>query len=570
MKSQIFKTLFFLFITLNSYAQSLLPFVENYSKYNYQGDNQTWNLAQGNDAAMYFANNHYFLRFDGVKWEKYSLPNRTIIRSIFINQNRIFSGSYKEFGYWERQNGRMIYTSISKDKKLFNDNGNEEIWKIFKFNNAIYFQSFNEIYIYRDGTIETINLPFQISYAFVVADELLLASIKDGVYKLKGTSFKKIKNWNVLDNNVIHAIEKRGSTYYVFTQKNGVFTGDESGLKPWNNALNNTLKTSLINNAQFVSGSKLVICTASTGVYIVDFSNKSTLNISRSNFLINNSVLAIGLDKEQNLWLGLDNGIAQIEINSPVSIFSDNTGALGSVYSVAKIKDSYLIASNHGIFKYDNINLSHLPNSQGQAWNISTVNGQYIIGHNEGTFLYENNTLTKLNSINGGWNFSKSNINNSYLQATYSGIVIYDDDRDFTKFHQIKDFYKPIKYVAQNKRNEIWAADNYRGLYRVFYDENYKAKKVENITAKNKISNDFGIKIFEFRNEILFLIDGNWYTYNSLSNVLEKNKLFNSNFSGISDVVAIDENNFLVLQSNLLYMIQSKNNKFIWNLIQEK
>ena len=570
MKSQIFKTLFFLFITLNSYAQSLLPFVENYSKYNYQGDNQTWNLAQGNDAAMYFANNHYFLRFDGVKWEKYSLPNRTIIRSIFINQNRIFSGSYKEFGYWERQNGRMIYTSISKDKKLFNDNGNEEIWKIFKFNNAIYFQSFNEIYIYRDGTIETINLPFQISYAFVVADELLLASIKDGVYKLKGTSFKKIKNWNVLDNNVIHAIEKRGSTYYVFTQKNGVFTGDESGLKPWNNALNNTLKTSLINNAQFVSGSKLVICTASTGVYIVDFSNKSTLNISRSNFLINNSVLAIGLDKEQNLWLGLDNGIAQIEINSPVSIFSDNTGALGSVYSVAKIKDSYLIASNHGIFKYDNINLSHLPNSQGQAWNISTVNGQYIIGHNEGTFLYENNTLTKLNSINGGWNFSKSNINNSYLQATYSGIVIYDDDRDFTKFHQIKDFYKPIKYVAQNKRNEIWAADNYRGLYRVFYDENYKAKKVENITAKNKISNDFGIKIFEFRNEILFLIDGNWYTYNSLSNVLEKNKLFNSNFSGISDVVAIDENNFLVLQSNLLYLIQSKNNKFIWNLIQEK
>ncbi len=478
MKSQIFKTLLFLLLTLNSYAQSLLPFVENYSKYNYQGDNQTWNLAQGNDAAMYFANNHYFLRFDGVKWEKYSLPNRTIIRSVFVNKNKIFSGSYKEFGYWERQNGKMVYTSISKDKKLFNDNGNEEIWKIFKFNNSIYFQSFNEIYIYSDGKIKTINLPFQISYAFVVGEELLLTSIKDGVYKLKGTSFEKIKNWNVLDNNVIHAIEKRESTYYVFTQKNGVFTGDESGLKPWTNALNNTLKASLINNAQFVNGSKLVIGTASTGVYILDFSNKSTLNISRSNFLINNSVLAIGLDKERNLWLGLDNGIAQIEINSPVSIFSDNTGALGSVYSVAKIKDSYLIASNHGIFKYDNINLSHLPNSQGQAWNISTVNGQYIIGHNEGTFLYENNTLSKLNPINGGWNFSKSNINNSYLQATYSGIVIYDDDRDFTKYHQIKDFYKPIKYVAQNKLNEIWAADNYRGLYRVFYDKNYKATKV--------------------------------------------------------------------------------------------
>jgi hypothetical protein len=32
---------------------------ENYNKANYQGDNQTWNVAQGSDDAMYFANNHY-------------------------------------------------------------------------------------------------------------------------------------------------------------------------------------------------------------------------------------------------------------------------------------------------------------------------------------------------------------------------------------------------------------------------------------------------------------------------------------------------------------------------------
>jgi hypothetical protein len=36
-------------------AQDLLPFVENYNKSNYEGDNQIWSLAQGNDDAMYFA-----------------------------------------------------------------------------------------------------------------------------------------------------------------------------------------------------------------------------------------------------------------------------------------------------------------------------------------------------------------------------------------------------------------------------------------------------------------------------------------------------------------------------------
>ena len=97
MKSKLFKLLFFFFIAFQIQAQELLPFVENYNKSDYQGDNQIWNVAQGKDKAMYFANNHYLLRYDGVIWEKYSLPNKTIIRSILIEGDRIYSGSYKEF-----------------------------------------------------------------------------------------------------------------------------------------------------------------------------------------------------------------------------------------------------------------------------------------------------------------------------------------------------------------------------------------------------------------------------------------------------------------------------------------
>ena len=115
MKSILLKLLFFFFIASQIQAQELLPFVENYSKSDYQGDNQIWNVAQGNDNAMYFANNHYLLRYDGVVWEKYTLPNKTIIRSIMIDGDKIYSGSYKEFGYWYRKEGKMHYVSITKN-----------------------------------------------------------------------------------------------------------------------------------------------------------------------------------------------------------------------------------------------------------------------------------------------------------------------------------------------------------------------------------------------------------------------------------------------------------------------
>jgi ligand-binding sensor domain-containing protein len=82
---------------------------------------------------------------------------------------------------------------------------------------------------------------------------------------------------------------------------------------------------------------------------------------------MNNSILSIGFDQENDLWLGLDNGIAHIEINSPIALFSDNSGVLGSVYSVAMTPGGYLLASNHGIFKYKDKNLSVFGGSQGQA-----------------------------------------------------------------------------------------------------------------------------------------------------------------------------------------------------------
>lgn len=570
MKSKLLYILFFILASVQLYAQELLPFVENYNKSDYQGDNQIWSVAQGNDAAMYFANNYYLLRYDGVKWEKYSLPNKTIIRSVMVDGDRIYTGSYKEFGYWFRKNGKMYYVSISNKSNVFDDSDNEEIWKIFKFKNEIYFQSFNGVFLYDGKIIKENKFPFLVSYCFEVDNQLLVASVEKGIYKMNGSGFEKIEGWSILENNVIHAIEKHQNKTYIFTKKNGVYVEENGVLSAWNNPLNTILKTANINVAKFIKNNKLIIGTANKGVYIFDLNSGSYKNINRNNVLMNNSILSIGQDKENDLWLGLDNGIAHIEVNSPISIFYDNSGILGSVYSVVSTPKGYLMASNHGVFKYEDKQLSLIPNTQGQAWNISKINNKYLIGHNEGTFVYDNGLFYKSSPINGGWNLTKSSINNSYLQATYSGVIIYNNATDLKQYIVINKILKPIKYVAQNRKNEIWAADNNRGLYRIQYNDAYETTNVENVTQRSKIANDFGVKIFEFRNEILFLINKSWYTYNSISNKLEANELFNANFKNISNIVSIDENHFLVLQEGLLYHIYAHDNKFIRTIIQEK
>ena len=564
--------LFLALLSLSAKAQQLLPFVENFTKSEYTGDNQVWNVTQGTDNAMYFANNHFFLRYNGVVWEKYTLPNKTIIRSVFADGDKIYCGSYKEFGYWKRSNGKMHYYSLSKDKKLFSGNAdNEEIWKIFKHRGVLYFQSFNELYIVNGKITEKVKFPTQISYCYVIDDKIYVASVNDGVYILKDKTFTKNAAWvPQLTNTIIHGIEKHGGQLYIFTKNNGVFVGNDNAIKPWDSPLNTIVKEEVILSAKFINNSLLAIGTSRQGLYIVNLQTGDYKNINRNNSLKNNTVLSITLDNENDLWLGLDNGISHVEINSPVSLFTDNSGALGSVYSLATMSNGYLVVTNHGIFTYSNNTLKGVPNSQGQVWDIYKHDNKFIVGHNDGTYLFDGTTLKKQSTVNGGWKFLKSAYDNAYFQTNYSGIAVYKDINNLTEWKILDSIKKPIRNIVQNRAGELWGADNYRSLYRITYDTDFNVKRVQNISAENNIKSDFGVKIFNFRNQILFLINNTWYTYNSVTNRLEKDKIFNASFSNISDIILIDDDNFMVIKEGLLYVVTQTADTFSWQLLPEK
>lgn len=554
----------------SGFSQQLLPFVENFTKSEYSGDNQVWNVEQGEDKAMYFANNHFLLRFDGVKWEKNTLPNKTIIRSVFTEKDKVYCGSYKEFGYWTRVSGRMIYHSLSNEKLFGDFAGNEEVWKIFRFGDRLCFQSFNALYVLDKGKVSKLPFPSQISYCYVIKGKLYAATTRDGIYELVNNRFVAVRAWATLKNTIVHGMQEHNGEIYVFTKNHGVFVGNEQYIKPWNNILNNQIKEEVILSACFISNEKLAIGTSREGLYLVDLKGAAYQNINRKNSLKNNTVLSICPDTEGDLWLGLDNGISHVEINSPVEIFTDNSGVLGSVYSLSTFSGGYLLVTNHGIFTYENSQLAAVPNSQGQVWDVYKNGNNFILGHNDGTYIYNNHNLQKVSPVNGGWKFLKSDYDNVYFQANYSGIAVYKNINDLSVYKVLTEIQKPIRNIAQNHPGELWAADNYRSLYRITYDKDFNVKKVENVSESNNIKSDYGVKIFSFKDQILFFIDGYWYTYNALTGKLDKNAVFNSEFGRISDVIPIDNENFIVFKNGLLYIVAQNQNGFSWRVIPEK
>ena len=102
MKSPLdFFILLFYFSCAMISAQELPP-IQNYSPTDYGAENQNWSISQASDKLIYIANNKGLLEFNGAIWKLYPTPNETIMRSVKAVENRIYTGDYMDFGYWEK------------------------------------------------------------------------------------------------------------------------------------------------------------------------------------------------------------------------------------------------------------------------------------------------------------------------------------------------------------------------------------------------------------------------------------------------------------------------------------
>ena len=85
-------------------------------------------------------------------------------------------------------------------------------------------------------------------------------------------------------------------------------------------------------------------------------------HIDRNNLsfdCVNNTILNIFEDINQNIWLALDNGVNVIHKASPMRIYYDDSGDLGTVYNSIIFNNNLYLGTNQGLFykKLDDTNV---------------------------------------------------------------------------------------------------------------------------------------------------------------------------------------------------------------------
>ncbi|MBB5397073.1 triple tyrosine motif-containing protein [Mucilaginibacter sp. AK015] len=533
-----------------------VPYVQNYTKAQYQSGNQNWSVTRDEHGIMYFGNDEGLLSFDGKYWQLNRMPNGLIVRSVAADgKGKIYSGGFGEFGYWENnKKGFLKYHSlISLVPKQFQP-VKEETWKIYIDNDKVIFQSFGSIYIYTQGKINVVKAPKPFLFLFKTGSRYFVEQVDAGLFELKGDRLTYIAGSNILGSRVLSVLPFQKGKYLIGTAKNGLFIYDGSSIKPWANQANDFLKTFQLNNGTVIPGKYIAYGTILNGVIIIDTAGNVIQHINKSSGLQNNTVLSLYVDAEQNLWAGLDNGIDRIEINSPLYFYFDKTGKFGTVYSSIIFNDKIYLGTNQGLFYSEWANTGSkqllqpfdfklIPGSQGQVWELSLQDGRLLCGHNDGTFQVNGSSITKITSLSGGWTIKKFNTDR-LIQGTYTGLIIYRKDAggNWAFDHKVEGFGEPSRYVEQDNKGQIWVSHAYKGIYKVTLSaDSKKVISQKYYDKRSGLPDSYNVGVFNLDNRIVFSSDSGFYIYDDITDRFYKyqqlNKKLNT-FASSNKVIA--------------------------------
>ena len=523
-------------------AQELPP-IENFSPQLYGAENQNWSISQGNDVHIYVANNSGLLEFNGAKWKLYPSPNNTSLRAVYAIGSKIYTGCFREFGFWERNEmGNLEYHSLIQElhEPLLED---EHIWNIISFDKWILFQSLHRIYVYniKKHSFNIIKSDTHLPKVFRVDDSIYFQKYGQGVFKIENGKPILISDNHIFKDNILVNIFSINKKVLFQTQEKGFYFLDAGNISKWNIPANKMISSVSVFSSLRLKNGNFVLGTIRNGIYQLNEKGEVINHINQKNGLSNNTILSMFEDNEQNLWLGLDNGISMINFNSPFSIFNDLDGKLGSVYAAILFNNNLYIGTNQGLFykRNNSDDFQFIEGTYGQVWCLKVYDNTLFCGHNLGTFVVDDtNKATLIANEMGTWDILPiKNNNNLLLQGHYNGLNVIEKINSKWQFrNKIEGFNISSRYFGFDSDGNIFVSHEWKGVFKLHVNNNFT--KILDYTIEKSVPKEPISSLITYNNHLLYTSDRGVYKYEESKNKFLKDSLLSLDFFENDDYVS--------------------------------
>ncbi|MGQ1888986.1 two-component regulator propeller domain-containing protein [Thermophagus sp. OGC60D27] len=551
--------------------------VINFNKNHYLGANKNWCINFDSEGFTYFGNTIGLIEFDGVSWHIYPSPNGFAIRTIAIDSNnRIYTGGYREIGFWERNNlGTLNYTSLTEQVEHYFAK-NEEFWNIFIIDDKIYFQSFSGIYIYSDGQFEFIRINGFISRSDVLNQEPVIAIQGRGLYRINNNSYSPLLESSFFRDKKINFFSEyqTNNQYLIGTESHGMFLydGATQQLKEWFSEQKDFLIRNNINKGIKRPDGSFAIGTILNGVIILSENGTVQHHLTIQSGLQSNTVHSLTCDTTGNIWVASDKGLDFISFADSTSYNLFTKHSPGAMYSAGIHNGLFYVGTNQGLFyrKWDQSNtpFTLVQGTQRQVWDCKVIDETLFVGHNSGTFIVDGGKAQKISDIAGGYSITSIPGHPDFLlQCTFSDLVVYQKINGKWQFaHTVKGFSDLIRFVEFDHRNNLWAGHLYHGLYKLNLNESLDS--VVQIKHYGKDSNIWrkgsSLRVFNIENRIIFSNNDSLYTYDDLTDQIVPYEFLNNHLGDYASsflIVPAPDNRYWFMNEHGIAQFQIKQDR---------
>ncbi|WP_343882893.1 diguanylate cyclase [Rhodanobacter caeni] len=340
-------------------SEAGVPLLRNFSPLDYGAAPQNWAVTQDKRGVIYVGNSDDgVLEFDGTRWRRIPVPNQSTVRSLAVDAHgRVYVGCVGEFGYLEPDaHGRMHYVSlldrIAPAYRSFAD-----VWRVFVTADGIYFGTTSQVFRLRGKHIDVWTPAISFDYFFKVRDRFYVRAEGRGLMEVDGDRLKMVRGGARFARERIHALvawgdeTARDGPLLLGTRDRGWFVLDEGRLAAWPNETNKILHDDQLYDAHWLANGTLAVGTIQGGVLLVDRMGRLLERLRRNEGLINDTVLSMFQDRENGLWLALDNGLSRLEVASPLTLFSGNSGLDGTVLAMRRFRGTLYVGTTKGLFQ---------------------------------------------------------------------------------------------------------------------------------------------------------------------------------------------------------------------------
>ena len=491
-----------------SFSQETPPIIQYGLKESGAG-NQNWMISQDSQGKIYIANNKGLSEFNGTKWVLYPSPNESIIRSVKVIGEKIYMGTYMNFGYWENtENGILTYTSLSK-KLNIDILEDEQFWNIIEYNEKVIFQSLSRLIIVEEasGEVQFLESGGTLLKSFKVDSQVFYQESGRGLFEIRSGKPYLVCQDEKLKNQVIIGLFKIKGDFLILTDKSGFFHLKGNRIFKWKIEGDASFKNYKLYSSMMLSDGSFALGTISNGLIWLDKFGKLILELNKEKGISNNTILSVFEDKSQNIWLGLDNGIDCVNANSPFLEFSDIFGKLGAVYTSKLHKDNFYLGTNHGLFvKKTNSSsgFSLIDGTEGQVWTLDVIDGQLLCGHDLGTFYIDSDTALQIADKPGTWVFKRHPTNvDVLLQGNYKGIFVLEKANNNWRIrNKLTGFDISSRFIEFVNDSLILVSHEYKGVFNLKIDSELTI--VKEITFEESVKKGKNASLASFDSEIFY------------------------------------------------------------------